>query len=88
VIIFDLAAKAGRHTAIKYEALFDSLYVRLAEHPASGAPRPAFGRGIRIGMVSPYIVIYRHTEADDTVTVLRVVPGRRRITGRLLTAMH
>jgi plasmid stabilization system protein ParE len=35
--------------------------------------------------VSPYIVIYRHTEAADTVTILRIVHGRRRITGTLLS---
>jgi len=31
------------------------------------------------------IVICRYTQADDTVIVLRVVHGRRRIAGRLLT---
>jgi toxin ParE1/3/4 len=54
----------------------------LAAHPGIGASRPALGRDIRIGIVSPTIVIYRHTPADDTVVVLRVVHGRRRITSR------
>jgi toxin ParE1/3/4 len=79
-----LAAEAGWRTAAKYGALRERLDDRLAAQPAIGAPRPALGRDIRIGIVSPYIVICRHTEADDTVTVLRVVHGRRRITGRLL----
>jgi toxin ParE1/3/4 len=83
-ILTHLAAKAGRRTAIKYDALFERLYDRLAVHPGSGAPRPALGRDIRIGIVSPYIIIYRHTEDDDTVTVLRVVDGRRRISGNTL----
>src|SRR5580692_2083002 len=82
-IITDLATKAGWRTAAKYEELFENLYDRLADHPRSGAPRPAFGQNIRIGIVPPYIVIYRN-EDDGTVTVLRIVHGRRRITGRML----
>jgi plasmid stabilization system protein ParE len=30
-------------------------------------------------------VIYRHHEADDIVTVLRVVHGRRNITAKLIS---
>jgi toxin ParE1/3/4 len=44
---------------------------------------PALGPNVRIGVVSPYIVIYRH--AEDTVNVLRIVHGRRRITDKLLS---
>ncbi len=63
----------------------DALYDRLAEHPDSGAPRPGLGTDIRIGIVLPYIVIYRHHEADDIVTVLRVLHGRRNITAKLIS---
>jgi toxin ParE1/3/4 len=84
-ILTYLAVKAGRRTAARYNGLIERLYDRLGAHPGIGAPRPALGRNIRIGIVSPYIVIYRHTDADDTVTVLRVVHGRRRITGALLS---
>ncbi len=79
-----LAVKAGFRTVAKYHALFDRLYLRLSEHPASGAPRPRIGRNIRIGVVSPYIVIYRYRRSSDTVAVLRVIDGRRPITSRLL----
>lgn len=79
-----LSVKAGQPTVVKYRALFRRLYARLADHPDSGAPRPALGPRIRIGVVSPYIVIYRHIEAADTVAILRIVHGRRRITGKLL----
>ena len=48
-------------------------------------PRPALGKDIRIGIVLPYIVIYRRREADDTVTVLRVVHGHRNITTKLIS---
>ena len=84
-ILADLAREAGERTAVKYDRLFDGLYERLADHPAIGAPRSALGQNIRIGIVTPYIVIYRHTKDDDTVTVLRIVHGRRRITGKLLS---
>ena len=82
-VITDLAAKAGWRTAAKYDELFERLYDRLADHPHSGAPRPALGRNIRIGIVTPFIVIYRNDDDSDTVTVLRIVHGRRRITGRM-----
>jgi plasmid stabilization system protein ParE len=81
----DLAKAAGIRIAAKYTALFGKLYDRLAEHPDSGAPRPSLGKDIRIGIVVPYIVIYRHHEADDIVTVLRVVHGRRNITSKLIS---
>ena len=56
----------------------------LATFPESGSPRPALGRLIRIGLVSPYNVIYEYVEADDAVTIMRIVHGRRRITRRML----
>ncbi|MGE0372935.1 MAG: type II toxin-antitoxin system RelE/ParE family toxin [Gammaproteobacteria bacterium] len=84
-IIAYLAANAGGRVAVKYIDLLDRLYERLIDHPASGALRPALGANIRIGIVSPYIVIYRHSAADSTVTILRIVHGRRRISGNLLT---
>jgi toxin ParE1/3/4 len=83
-IIIDLAAKAGWRTAARYDELFERLYDRLADHPSSGATRPALGQNIRIGTVTPFIVIYRNDDDSDTLTVLRIVHGRRRITGRML----
>src|SRR5450432_821304 len=83
--IFDeLYAKAGKATVVKYRASFRALYGKLADFPDSGAPRPEIGAKIRIGIVSPYIVITRHTEADGIVSVLRIVHGSRRITGKLI----
>src|ERR1700722_19999344 len=85
--IFDyLYAKAGKSTVLKYRAAFKALYEHLANFPDNGAPRPKVGWRIRIGIVTPYIVIYRHTEADDIVRVLRIVHGRRRITGSCFDA--
>jgi toxin ParE1/3/4 len=83
-ILGELRTKAGLHTAAKFRALFQEVYERLGVHPASGPPRPALGADVRIGIVSPYIVFYEHSAADDTVNVMRIIHGRRRITGRLL----
>jgi len=84
-ILNELNTKAGLPTVVKFRTGFRSLYGRLADHPEIGAPRPRVGRGVRIGIVSPFIIIYRYTSKSDTVTVLRVVHGRRRITRKLLT---
>jgi toxin ParE1/3/4 len=40
---------------------------------------------IRIGIVLPYIVIYEYDKSKDTVTIFRIVHGRRNITAQLLT---
>jgi toxin ParE1/3/4 len=63
-------------------------YRRLIDHPASGARRPALGRDIRIGVVSPYLVIYRYAKAANTVTVLRILHGQRGISRTLLPTTH
>jgi plasmid stabilization system protein ParE len=84
-IQIDLAKAAGLNTAAKYTAPFENLYDRLAKYPDSGAPRPILGKDIRVGIVFPYIVIYRHRDIDDTVTVLRVLHGRRDFTAKSIS---
>ena len=59
-----LATIAELRTARRYRRMFRALYLRLAEFPNSGAPRPVIGLGIRIGVVAPFIVIYRYAPAD------------------------
>jgi toxin ParE1/3/4 len=61
-----------------------NLYQRLADFPDSGAARPKVGRTVRFGVAPPYIVLYRHVEADDLVIVLRILHSRRKITGKML----
>src|SRR6266487_2736455 len=87
-ILTHLTSTAGWRIAAKYDELFERLYDRLTDHPAIGAPRTALGPNIRIGIVSPYIIIYLHNIDDDTVTVLRIVHGRRRISGKLLSGIR
>ena len=83
-IYTDLNAKAGLQTVEKFSDLFRKLYDRLADQPDSGALRPALGQNVRIGIVLPYIVIYRHEETQGIVNILRIVHGRRRITAKMI----
>jgi toxin ParE1/3/4 len=83
-IIADLGAKAGANIAARYDADFGRLYERLSNHPKSGAPRPSLGTHVRICVVSPYVVIYEHIEADDTVAIMRLAHGRRKIGRKFL----
>jgi toxin ParE1/3/4 len=80
----DLTRKAGVVVADRYEADFDALYRRLETFPGSGSPRPKLGRFIRIGVVLPYVVVYRYVPDDDLVAIIRILHGRRRITRRML----
>lgn len=84
-ILSYLEREAGRATALKYERSFDRLYDRLANFPESGAPRPALGFNIRVGIVPPYIVFYRHVAADDIAAIIRILHGSRQITRKLLS---
>ena len=83
-IVADLAGKAGQAVAAEYLADFEAIYERLTVHPESGPTRPTVGRHVRIGIVSPYILLYEHDRASDTVTIFRIVHGKRKITGKLL----
>lgn len=77
-----LTDNAGAAVASRYLREIDALYERLIMFPQSGMRRQSLGRDIRIGVVDPYVVIYRYRL--DTVTVLRVLDGRRNITRRLV----
>ncbi|KAF0122446.1 MAG: hypothetical protein FD139_839 [Methylocystaceae bacterium] len=83
-ILTDLRDKAGRAVSRAYAAAFEKLYERLMQHPDSGAPRPAIGKHVRIGVISPYVVIYEHIAADDTVMIMRIAHGRRKISRKFL----
>ena len=65
-ILEGLNAKAGKRTAVRFRSLFAALYDRLEVQPAIGPRRVALGPSIRIDIVTPYRVIYRHSENDGT----------------------
>lgn len=77
-----LASVAGPRVALAYGRRFRDLYRLLSEHPDSGSPRPAVGHNVRHCVVAPYVLLYRHERG--AVHVLRIVHGRRRITGAML----
>jgi toxin ParE1/3/4 len=68
----------------KYYQLFDAVYQRLETWPASGPVRPRLGKLARIAVVTPYVMIYDWNPATDTITIVRIVRGSRRITRKLV----
>ena len=82
-ILRDLGEGRGWRSR-RYRRLSRGALHRLAAHPDSGAPRPAYGRHVRIGLVWPYVVAYRHVPNSDLVGVICVVHGSRHITRKLL----
>ncbi len=80
----DLAQQAGLASAARYRCLFGALFARLADHPDSGPRRRHLGADMRIGVVWPYLVVHSDAMSADTVTIARIVHGRRKISGRLL----
>ena len=83
-ILAYLDRQAGAGVAADYGRRFRLTLERLVDMPESGAPRPALGRHARIAIVSPYLLIYDYVPDDDTVTLLRILHGRRNITHALL----
>jgi toxin ParE1/3/4 len=83
-ILSYLRREASAGVAARYAAHFRDLVRRLADHPMIGAPRPSLGPAARVAVVSPYLVIYEYESGPDTVTLLRVLHGRRRIAASML----
>jgi toxin ParE1/3/4 len=83
-IISFLAREAGPAVAAEYVRRFTSTLERLASLPETGAPRPSLGPNARIGIVSPYILIYDFVRVRDELILLRILHGRRNITQDLL----
>jgi plasmid stabilization system protein ParE len=79
-IITQLEEKAGRAVAERYSSLFRTAIGRVLEMPLSGEARPSLGRYTRRLVVRPYVLFYDY--ADETVTLLRILHARRRITRR------
>ena len=83
-IIAYLAEAAGDQVAEKYVDEFDEVYRRLERFPDSGSPRTKLGASVRLAVAWPYAILYQYDVTEDTVTILRIVHGRREITRRLL----
>jgi toxin ParE1/3/4 len=81
VIFIEKPAPASPRAII---CAFQDTIERLVDLPQSGAPRPALGRNTRIAIVQPYLLIYDYTRGDETLTLLRILHGRRNITRALM----
>jgi toxin ParE1/3/4 len=79
-----LEREAGPRVAEAYGHKFSLCLARLVDFPGLGTRRPALGADTRVGIVRPYILIYEYTSADDTLTLLRIIHGKRNITRRLI----
>lgn len=74
-----LRHQAGDRAAGMFEARVGVVLKRLAALPLTGAPRPGLGRDIRSATVEGYVVLHAYDAAADTVFILRVLHGRRRL---------
>jgi len=83
-ILAYLYREAGARVAQDYNRRFQQTLQRLVARPLIGAPRRALGQDARVAIVQPYLLIYSYTSDDDTLTLLRVLHGRRNITRGLL----
>jgi toxin ParE1/3/4 len=83
-ILNDTSRDAGHLAATQYNARIEVLYDKLADFPESCQARPRLGAHIRVGVVDPYLIVYRYLKADDTVSIIRVAHGRRNITRKFL----
>lgn len=73
---------AGVAVAAQWQSRFDAKMLQLSTHPFCGTSRPEYGPGIRIDGVFPYLPF--RTASAQTVTVLRVIDGRRNVTTEML----
>jgi plasmid stabilization system protein ParE len=72
-----LTTEAGPRVAEKFGRRFRLAIERFVAIPGVGSPRPSLGTDIRISVVFPYVLIYAYEGDSDTVTLLRILHGRR-----------
>ncbi|CAN2535269.1 Toxin+ParE3 [Methylocapsa aurea] len=83
-ILAEIAREAGVRIAEKYNRRFESFFERIAAHPEICPSRASLGAHVRVGVVFPYLVVYRRLEGEDLLSVIRILHGRRDITRDLL----
>ncbi len=79
-----LQHEAGAAVAARYAARFRDVVRKPGDRPKMGAPRKSLGTAVRVFVVSPYLVVYDYAPEPDTVTLLRILHERRRITASML----
>lgn len=83
-ILDRLPGLAGLAVAERYASDLQTVYERLEMFPATGVSRPNLGHNVRIVMLDLDVVFYRLLAHEETVTIVRVLDGRRNITRRLV----
>jgi toxin ParE1/3/4 len=83
-ILSYLEREAGSRVAETYGRKIGECLTNLVAFPGIGTLRPALGPDTRIGIVRPYILIYDYAAVTDTLTLLRIVHGKRNITAQLI----
>jgi toxin ParE1/3/4 len=83
-IIAHLRQAAGDRVADRYAAELQRSVGQLVLTPGIGAPRGKLGKGVRMLIVSPYLIFYLGAPKAPEVLVLRLLDGRRRITRRTI----
>ncbi len=79
-----LETEAGPATAARYSDDFREWFSALAVFPESGSPRPALGKSVRVGIIHPCLMLYEYASDAASVSLLRVLHGRRKVTRALL----
>jgi plasmid stabilization system protein ParE len=78
-----LEREAGTAVALRYAERFRAAFGHLMAFPEIGARRPKFHADMRIWAVAPYVIFYQFDDDTETISVLRILHGRRDITERL-----
>jgi len=79
-----VAAKFGPNTLRAQEERLNEFFDHLAAFPESCQARPRLGKGIRLGVIVPYSLLYRYDRDLDHVLIIRILHGRRKITRKML----
>ncbi len=78
--LVDIGPNALNELDLRFAQFFD----QLATFPQGCQARLRLGREIRLGVVSPYSLIYRYDRSADHVIIIRILHGRRKITRNML----
>ena len=76
--IFDYIAGDKPIAAANWIDKIEEKCALIATMPGLGEKRPEYGQHIRSSIVGRYVIFHRRR--DDTVEILRVIPGDRNIT--------
>ena len=66
------------NAAVSWVEKIEGKCLLIATQPEMGEPRPTLGQDVRCNVIGRYVIFHRKHE--DTVEILRVIPGDRNIT--------